>query len=410
MAPSKDTAIEQGLGYDPRAPDVLANPYPHYRRLRESCPVVYSDAIDMYVVSKHEDIRRILRQPETFSVEGAHTSGFGDAKVLITADDPIHSRQRRLVNKAFTPRRVSALEPYIEQVANELIDSFVENASCDLVSQFAYPLPVFVISKMLGIPAADHEKFKRWADDMMRAVGNPEAYLEQAMVSVAEFAQYILKAAAKRKAAVRAGEQHDDLLTALASAEDAGKSLTEDEFVIAVLQILTAGHETTTNLIANGVNLLGDYPDQRDKLLREPALLENAVEEILRYDGPAQGMFRKTKHDVEVSGTVIPAGIRVEMLFGSANRDPEKWSNPDQFDITRPLSEVRQHLGFGFGPHACLGASLARLEGRVALGALIRRLPGLHVDHRRESTRDPVHYVRGWKSLWVKWTPPTSIK
>lgn len=393
-------------GYDPRDPGDLADPYRHYRRLREGCPVAWSGSIGAHLVSKHADIRSICRQPELFSNEGTIDAGFGDVKFLVLADDPLHRRQRNLVDQAFTLQRVATLEPYIEQLAHELIDGFVGDGQCDLVHRFSLMIPANVIGKMLGVPVADVGRFKKWAEDGMRAAADQAAHLEQAMISALELGEYVTAAVDERKPEIERGEPRDDLLTALITAQVDGAHLEPVELFFVVWQLLTAGHETTTSLISSCIHLLGTHPEQRERLLADPSLTEQAIEEVLRFESPAQAMPRICKRDTEFGGSTFRAGEKVTVLFGSGNRDPEVWADPDRFDISRPLADTRRkQMAFGVGTHACLGASLARLEGRVALRTLLKRIPDIAVDPSRDSERMLSHYTRGWEHLWVRWTP-----
>ncbi|HKY92155.1 MAG TPA: cytochrome P450 [Nevskiaceae bacterium] len=393
-------------GYDPLDAADLSDPYRHYRRLREQCPVAWSNRLGAHIVSRHQDIKSICRQPELFSNEGTIDAGFGDVKFLVMADDPLHRRQRNLVDQVFTLQRVALLEPFLEELADRLIDGFVADGTCDLVQRFSLMIPANVIARMLGVPVEDVDKFKRWAEDGIRAAANQEQYLEQAMVSALELGEYVTAAVELRKPAIERGEPGDDLLTALITAEVDGNRLEPIELFFVVWQLLTAGHETTTSLISSAVALLSAHPEQRALLLADPGLIEQAVEEVLRFEGPAQAMPRIAKQDLALHGQTIKAGEKVTVMFGSGNRDPDIWADPDRFDITRPLADTRRkQMAFGVGTHACLGANLARLEGRVALRRLLARIPDIAVDPARPGQRASTHYVRGWEHLWVKWTP-----
>ena len=396
------------LGYDPRDPEALRNPYPDYQRLREGCPVAYSTGLNAHVVSRADDVRNICKQAQLFSNEGTIDAGFGDVRILVLADDPLHRRQRSLVTVAFTPGRVAQLEPYIEALADRLIDGFIADGHCDLVARFAIMIPATVISKMLGVDVNDLDKFKRWADAGMRAAAYGGEHLEAAMVSALEFAEYITAAAAERKPEIERGQPRDDLLTGLLTAEIDGERLTNEELFFVCWQLLTAGHETTTSLISSCVWLLSEHPEQKAKLLADPNLTEQTIEEVLRFEGPAQAMPRRVKQDTDFVGTQLKAGELVTVLFGSANRDASAWEDPERFDITRPLHDSRRkQLAFGFGSHTCMGANLARLEGRVALRRLLARIPDIEVDRARahENKRQLTHFTRGWEHLRVKWVP-----
>jgi cytochrome P450 len=341
---------------------------------------------------------------KTFSNEGATNNPFGDVRVLVTADDPAHRRHRKLIARAFTPKRVASMEPYAEQVANELVDTFVGQGHCDLIESFAYRLPVAMIAGMLGVPERDHANFRQWADDLFAVTANPTPeVIAHAMASLGEFGQYILAQAEAGTADSQSLLGKENVLAALRRPDDDGETLSDDEFVIATLQLLSAGHETTTNLIANGVWQLCTHPQEYQRLLDDPSLIDTAVEEILRFDTPVLHQWRRATKDTEVGGVALPAESIVAVVLGAANRDPSRWEHSHKFDLTRPINEARQHFAFGTGIHTCLGAALARLEGKVALRTLVNRLPGLQIDHSQESIRATAHFLHGWKTLRIRW-------
>lgn len=392
------------VAYDPHDLSVHEDPYPHYDKLRARCPVVYSTETNHYVATEYETMRAILMDNVTFGNGGANDNPFGDVRVLVTADDPAHRRHRKLIARAFTPKRVASMEPYAERVANELIDAFVDQGACDIVEAFAYRLPVAMIAGMLGIPEKDHSRFRQWADDLFAVAADPSPeVLGRAMAALGDFAQYILAQAEHGDADAESLLGEQNVLAALRLPDDDGETLTDDEFVIATLQLLAAGHETTTNLIANGIWQLCAHPEEHQRLLNDPSLVDAAVEEVLRFDTPVLTQWRRVTKDTEIAGVRIPAESIVDVVLGSANRDPARWPDPNRFDLTRPLNEVRQHLAFGTGAHVCLGAALARLEGKVALTTLLSRLPGLEIDDSEVSTRATPHFLHGWKTLRIRW-------
>ena len=399
------TAVEdqarEDIGYDPLDSSDLACPFPHYKRLREQCPVVYSDRLRAYIVSDTGDIRAALKAPELFSNVGTVDLGFGDVSVLVTADGDKHRKQRSIVNSAFTARRVAEMEPYIQQLTDELIDGFEKDGECELVSQFALRIPANVISKMMGLPIEDFDRLKGWAEAGLRASADPDQHLEAAMVAALELADYLAGAAEERLSRAEPG---DDLLSALVHAEVDGEKLANDELFLICWQLFTAGHETTTSLISTAVHLLDRHPEQRGMLLSDFGLIEQAVEEVLRFEGPAQAMPRRVTEESQLHGVTIPKDGKITVMYGAANHDPAQWDNPDKFDITRPLRDTkRKTLAFGSGPHTCLGAGLARLQGRIALTRLYERLPNIRVDTTKESERSVTHFTRGWKRLWTIW-------
>lgn len=389
--------------FNPRDPSFREDPYGSYDALREQCPIVFSTDEDAYVVTGHAEVREILSDAKRFSNERAAPSPFGDIRVLVTADDPAHRRHRKLISRAFTPKRVAEMAPYAEQVANELIDAFIAEGSCDIVESFAYRFPVAMIAAMLGVPQEDHEKFRQWADDVFAVAADPST-LEQGAASLMEFAGYILAQSEEREAGPGSeGGNRQDILAALREPSEDGETLSDEEFVVATIQLLGAGHETTTNLIANSLYQLCTHPEEHAKLLANPDLVETAVEEVLRFDPPVLYQWRRVIADTEIAGFQVPAESIVEVALAGANRDPAIWKGPERMDFSRPLHEARQHLSFGVGPHVCLGAALARLEGAVALRTLLCRLPGLRLDPAGSSARSGHQFLRGWRSLWVSW-------
>jgi cytochrome P450 len=395
--------------FDPRDPSFREDPYSSYDALRQQCPIVFSTDEDAYVVTGHAEVREILADAKRISNERAAQSPFGDIRDLVTADDPAHRRHRKLISRAFTPKRVAEMAPYAEQVANELIDAFVAEGSCDIVEAFAYRFPVAMIAAMLGVPQEDHGKFRQWADDVFAVAADPST-LEQGAASLMEFAGYILAHGEAREAGLSSEESsRQDMLAALREPSEDGETLSDEEFVVATIQLLGAGHETTTNLIANSLYQLCTHPEERARLLRDPALVETAVEEILRFDPPVLYQWRRATENTEIAGSQVPAEAIIEVALAGANRDPAIWKDPDRMDFSRPLSEARQHLAFGIGPHVCLGAALARLEGAVALKTLLRRLPGLELDPDGPSVRANHQFLRGWRSLRVSWDVDAAV-
>ncbi len=395
------------VDYDPLAPDVLADPAEAYRRLRERCPVhlVEDFSPPHYVISRHVDVDRILRDPGSWSSAKGHGPGFSGNQTLAYCDDPRHGQQRRLVSRAFTPRSVQEMEPRIAAIAHELIDGFVDDGACDLHERFATPLPIVVIAEMLGVPTDRRADFKRWSDDsvLRLASGDPTTYPESAR----EFRDFFTAQIADRQEQLDAGRTPpDDLVTRLVLAEDRGTRLAADETLSMIGQLLTAGNETTTSLLLNLVLRLSERPALLDVLRSDPATYEVAVEESLRFDSPVLGLWRTSVGEQEVGGVTIPADHKTQVLFSSANRDPDVWDDPDEFRLDRPLDDVRNHLAFGAGVHFCLGAALARVEGRIGLRALVERLPDLRLT--AEPERIPPFFLWGWRSMPVAWTPPRS--
>lgn len=403
--------VEEKLGYDPLNEEDLANPYDLYKRLREEFPVAYSRNLGAYIISDSDEIRRITRTPQIFSSEGTTDVGFGtEIKVLQSADDPLHRRQRSIVNAAFTTGRVAEMKSHVEGLADKLISNFVGDGECDIVEQFALQIPANVICQMMNFPIQDFAQIKNWTEGGLLAAADPKKYLEQAMSSALALAEYISEASRPRLEAIEKGQSQDDLLSAFLAAEIDGQKLTDQEIFFTCWQFLMAGHETTMSLISSTIYLFDQYPEQKKKFLDDPSLAEQAIEEVLRFESPAQAMPRMVKEDTEVSGVPIPAGSKIVVMFGSANRDPAKWDRPETFEITRPLANSRQKtLAFGFGPHMCIGANLSRLEAHIAIRKLYDRLPDIKVDDAKRSERLLNHFVRGWRHLYVTWDPKCTI-
>jgi cytochrome P450 len=357
--------------------ELFSNPYPAYSQLRDRSPLYYVDlpagsvpgieeSIEAWALMKYRDVYGALRDHETFS--SANNPLVGKAfppLVLILDDPPRHTRFRRLVNKAFTLKRIEALTPWISGVAGELLDG-AGREEMDVVQRYTIPLPVKVIARLMGIPGEDYETFKRWSDAFLSLVSMNNT---ERMSSIQEMVSYFGKIAAARRA-----DGAEDLITALVEAEVEGEKLEEWEILGFCILLLIAGNETTTNLIGNILNLLATTPELWQQLRINRSLLEPVIEETLRYESPVQRLSRATTRDVEVSGVRIPKGSLVTVFFGAANRDPAEFPNPDEFRLDRDL---RNHVGFGTGIHYCLGAPLARAETRITLNAFLDRFSAI---------------------------------
>lgn len=321
---------------------------------------------------------------------------------MLFRDPPTHTRLRGLVHKAFTPRMIETLREHIEAITEDLLDRVQDAGSMDVIADLATPLPVKVIAEMLGVPLDDQETFRRWSRDLAGTleflpVGGHDDLYDRATQAAIEFDAYFRKLAAERRQSPQ-----DDLLTALVQAEDGGETLTEDELVATCSLLLIAGHETTVNLIGNGTLALMRHRDQWDKLTAElphnPGLIRSTVEELLRYDSPVQMTSRWIVEDFDFEGHKFRKGQQVAMLFGAANRDPQRFDHPNDLDVTR---EDNKHLAFGNGIHFCLGAPLARVEGQIGTAALARRMPDLHLTDEEPEHRD-TYVLRGLKALHVR--------
>ena len=375
--------------------EVIGDPYPVYRRLRDGSPFKYIMAtlpgIDEPLISwafmKYSDVYGALRDYETFSSARPLVGRFFAPLPMIFDDPPRHTRFRRLVNKAFTTKRVDALTPWITTVAQELLDD-TGPEELDIVQHYTVPLPVKVIARLLGIPGDNYETFKRWSDAVLSLISMDRA---ERMRNVQEMVSYFGRIAAARR--VNGAE---DLITALVEAEIEGEKLEEWEILGFSMLLLIAGNETTTNLIGNALGILATRPEVWQQLRADRALVETVIEETLRYESPIQRVNRMTTREVELSGVCIPEGDRVTLYFGAANRDPGEFPNPDEFVLDRDL---RNHLAFGMGIHYCLGAPLARAEAKVTLNAFLDRFSGIKPGHGPAVRQTMTPLIFGFQQL-----------
>ncbi len=391
--------------FNPFLPEFVADPYPFYARLRTEEPV-HQSPMGLWVLTRYDDVARVLRDPrfgrkgfdELVDARfGTEPGQPGLATSMLFRDPPDHTRLRTLVSKAFTPRVIEGLRPHIQQIVDGLLDRVRDGRRMDLIADLAFPLPVIVISEMLGVPAADRDRFRQWSLDVARSLDaialpvGPEV-IERGNAARRALADYFRGLIAERRQRPQA-----DLLTGLIAAEEQGDTLSQPELLATCVLLLVAGHETTVNLIGNGMLALLRHPAELRKLSAEPALLPSAVEELLRWDSPVQRTGRIAATDVELGGTLIPKGALVSAVLGAANRDPAHFPEPDRLDLARPDN---RHLAFGWGIHFCLGAPLARVEGQIAIGALARRLPGLALATDRPEWRES-SALRGLRALPV---------
>ena len=352
------------------------DPYPTYEWLREEAPVYHNASLDFWALSRFEDVLAGLHDPATYtSSKGVALEDEGPegaAGSMIHMDPPDHTQMRKVVARRFTPRRIAELEPLVRTWTRELVQRLEDRDRFDVVTEFAARLPATVISVMLGIPADEHEHVREWTDDYLT---RPEDAIGLPPESKAAEGKLVGLSAAV--AAARRVEPTDDLLSLLVTMEYEGAPLTDAQVIGMCMLLIAGGHETTAKLIANGVRLFGAHPDQRAAVIADPELMTQAVEELLRFTSPTQFMTRTTTRAVEVRGRVIPAGAKVALLLGSGNRDPREFERPDDFDIFRPNPRI---LAFGHGAHVCLGAAVARLEGKVALQEFLDRFPSYEID------------------------------
>ena len=394
-----------------KRPEVRANPYPFYAGLRSEDPVHWDEELGFWVLTRYADIASVYQDARFSRAQGLR-SGYERlpeseqtiaepvyrcfSKTMFYSDPPYHTRLRGLVNSAFTPTAVEQMRPYVQRTVDTLLDAVQANGKMDAIRDFAYPLPIFVITQMLGLPTEERAQFKKWSDDLFAILGSvphsPEL-MEGAARSLNALTDYITQLSEARRK-----HPQEDLLTALVEATENGEQLTQEELVANMIILLSAGHETTINLIGNGLLALLQNPDQLQKLRAQPNLVASAVEEMMRYDNPVQIAYRSAAEDVEIGGKHIRKGQLVNSVLAAGNRDPERFSDPDRFDITR---DEGRHLGFGLGIHFCLGAPLVRLEAQTAFTAILHRFPELSLAAENlEWQEHPI--FRGVKSLPVE--------
>jgi len=369
--------------------EFLADPYPHYRSLRERDPVHLDEARNCWLITRYDDVVAMLRDDERFSAEQPVGAS------MLVSNPPDHTRLRTLVSKAFTPRTVSHLVPRVREIVDGLLDGVAARGQMEAISEFAYPLPITVIAEMLGVEPERRDFFREASTKIAVALGpatDPRVET-RANEGRTQLVGYFEELIAKRKA-----EPREDLVSALVQAEDRGDFLGHGELLAMVLLLLVGGHETTVNLIGNGLLALLRNPDQLKLLRTEEGIEKRAVEELLRYDSPVQYTGRIAKEDIEIGGKRITAGQSVRAIFAAANRDAEVFEHPDELDLRR---EPCPHIAFGVGIHFCLGAALARLEGQIAISTLVRRFPGLRLAKERLRWR-PAPVLRGLEALPVR--------
>jgi cytochrome P450 len=382
-------------------PAFLADPYPTYRRLIRETPVFWlphSNAPGgMWCIARYDDVIFILHNAAVFK-DTSRIAPPGSLtpldRAMLQRDPPDHTRLRRLASHAFTPRRVQNLEPRIEQMSLDLLTRIRERGTADFIADYARPLPIMVIAELLGVPFEDHDRFSTWSDQIMTGsdsvLGGEEAARasQEAMASLIAYFTTLIEQ--------RRQQPRDDLISALIAARDAEDQLSEDELLGMCVLLLIAGHETTVNLIGNGLLTLLRHPDQLALLRHHPEYLTSAIEEMLRYESPVQRSTpRFAAETFEIAGQRIEAGQQISLMFGAANRDPAHVPDPDRFDITR---HPNPHLGFGSGIHYCLGAPLARIEARVAFSHILEHLPAMRLATDQPEWK-PVTWLRGLRRL-----------
>lgn len=381
--------------YDPEDVATQRDPYPAYRRLRDDFPVYRQERLRFWALSRFADVHAALGDPETFSsAEGltwdpSTAEQAGVLPMMVTTDPPAHTAQRRLVNRSLTPRRVAALEPEVRRAVAAAVDELRRAGGGDLVAVLAAPLPTAMIGRFLGVPPADGAAFHDWAAAVVAGTSGAEFHAEHHRAARELYAYFHGLVARRRH------EPGDDLLSSLVAAGGDAPRLGDEQALGFCFNLVVGGIETTASLIANAMALLEQAPAVRQLLAAAPARIPAAIEEILRLETPVQGLCRTTTRPIVRHGVAIPAGEKVLLLFGAANRDEREFAAPDRLDLDR---SAERHLAFGHGAHYCIGASLARLMGRVALEELLAGLPGARVEIDR-GIRAPSAVGRGWRSL-----------
>jgi cytochrome P450 len=396
--------------FTPSDPAFVAHPYDAYAALRQGPAVVHHEPTDTWLVSRHADVDALLRD-RRLGRSYLHVATHADMgrpdeppeqapfwrvirAGMLDVEPPDHTRLRRLVSRAFTPRTVERLRGTVERVTDRLVDDALQQGEFDLLATVAEPLPVTVIAEMLGVPEADRHLLRPWSADIcgMYELDPSEQAARTAVRACEEFGAYLVALSRERRE-----RPQDDLISALTQVVDDGDALTEDELVGTCVLLLNAGHEATVGVTGNGWWSLFRHPDQLARLRADPALLPTAVEELMRWDTPLQMFERWVLEDLEIGGVPVPRGAELGLLFGSANRDPDVFADPAALDVGR---DPNPHLSFGAGVHFCLGAALARLELQTSFGTVLRRMPQLELV--QEPTWRPGYVIRGLEELRVR--------
>ena len=392
--------------------EFFQDPYPILAKLRGEAPIFWSEKGEYWLVSNYADAHAILgdlhfekgapkwRQRNMLAklLQGGPMSTYG-AKSMLNQNPPDHTRLRSLVNKAFTPSMINKMREHIEEITIELLDAVQSKNEMDLIDDFAYPLPAIVIAEMLGVPAADRDKFKHWSHEITAVLdpaGPSIVDLAKVMHAYQELNAYLIPLVEDRRR-----QRQPDLISALVDAEEEGNHLTQAELLANVVLLLIAGHETTANLIGNGSYALLRNPDQFNDLKNNLDILPTAIQEFLRYDSPVQMVRRQAAQELEIGGQKIEAEQSVVVLLGAANRDPSEFESPDQLNVRRSKN---RHISFGHGIHHCLGSSLAALEGEIAIRHLLQRMPNLRLSSKVKKEPQYKHpfSLRGLKDLPVQ--------
>ncbi len=410
-----------------REQDAIGCPYPIFSALRDESPIHFSDKLGTWVCTKYEDIMEILHDTDRFSSlmptgprdgrSGFATSmeelaadpsmadyfqtflaNAANAAVLLNADPPEHRRQRKAVNRAFRPTRLRSMEPMIEKVTSELIDEIINNGESEFVAEFAVGLPMTIIAVALGVETDNLATFKKWSDDLVMPVGNPDPTTDKVrdyLISLSEFNEFF-----GNLLQLRRQEAQEDIISDVANAEVNDEMLNEAEMLSMLQQFLVAGNETTTKLLTNLMHHLAVEDGLEERLRNDPSLIDNFIEEGLRFEAPVGGLFRMAKEDTTVGNTQLCEGDHIWLIFAAANRDPQMFSEPDTFSVDR--ENARDHLAFGHGEHFCIGAMLARLEARIAVEQILERMENIRlVDGKNSFEYEDTFVLRGLKELHI---------
>lgn len=405
----KKTCPHLGAEFQPFTDPQLNNPYPFYQRARAEEPLFFSPLLNGYVLTRYDDILTVLKDPTRFSSADTLTpiveftpqvfevlrQGFPLVSDLVNSDGEEHKRLRAPFMKVFTPERLEAMENSISAIANRLIDDFINNGNAEIISQFAYPLPLEAILTMYGIPLDRMPEIKKWCYDMNALISSPltpEAQVEcaQSMVAMQHFVAGLIEQ--------RRNAPGDDLISNVITSD-----LTMPELVRILVGLIQAGHHTSSHFIGNALKHLLERPHLRQVLCNEPSLIPHALEEILRYEAPVPAMTRTTTQDVELAGIQLSKGTRIFLMYASANRDETKYSEAESLDIQRFQQTTPNHLAFGHGVHRCIGSNLALREARIALEILFKRLSNLRLHSHQQFTHIPTFLFRGFTELFVEW-------
>ena len=400
------------VDYNPLLPEVRADPYPTFARMREEDPVYWLPLIQGWLLTRYDDVLAVLRDHGRFSSDRRRSnhplivqvmameqgaSPIFRTPTMLGADPPAHTRMRNLVNKAFTPRVVEQMRPHIQQITDELLNAAIDSGRLDVVADLASPLPIIVIAEMLGVPPEDRAQFRAWSNAVASTLDRPVQ--TQATVDLARDASNAIAVYFGRVIKQRRADPRDDLISALIAAEEGGDLLTEDELLATRILLLIAGNETTTNLIGNGMLALVRNPDQLRLLQDDPSLIASAVEELVRYDSPVQATARIALSAGPLGNRQVEEGQIVVAFLGAANRDPAHFADPNRLDLRR---QDNRHLSFGHGIHYCIGSPLARAEAQIAITTLLRRLPDAEPAIGTPVWRSSF-VLRGLESLPIVW-------